>query len=41
MRPLDAEPGQTFHVEETGPVAQATSRFKKILDAKYKKADLD
>lgn len=37
---VGAEPKQTFLINETGPVAQATNRLK-ILDAKYKKADLD
>ena len=31
---------QSFIVEESGPVKQATSRLKKILDAKYVPADI-
>ena len=31
---------QSYVVEESGPIKQATSRLKKILDAKYEAADI-
>ena len=40
MRESSVLPEQSYLVEETGPVAESTSRLKKILDAKYEKANL-
>lgn len=41
MRTSDCTAHQSYYVEETGPLAESTSRLKKILIAKYEKADLD
>ena len=40
MRESSVLPEQSYLVEETGPVADSTSRLKKILDAKYEKTNL-
>ena len=40
MKSIDCTLQDSFNVRESGSVAEATSRIKKILDAKYKKANL-
>ena len=40
MRNSDTEIKQSYLVEESGPIKQATTRLKKILDAKYEAADI-
>ena len=40
MRESSVLPEQSYLVEETGPVAESTSRLKKILDAKYEMENL-
>lgn len=40
MRNSDTELKQSYLVEESGPVKQATTRLKKILDAKYEAANI-
>ena len=40
MRKPSAKIEQSYLVQESGPVRQATTRLKKILDAKYKAADI-
>ena len=41
MRESSSTVEQSYYVEESGPVADSTTRIKKILEAKYEKADLD
>ena len=40
MRDIGSTVEQGYLVEETGPAADSTTRLKKILDAKYEKADI-
>ena len=40
MKPRDCTVEGHFAIEESANVQQATSRIKKILDAKYEKANL-
>ena len=37
----DATPAESYHVQETPALAEASERLKRILDAKYEAADLD
>lgn len=40
MRDSDNTIKQSYLVEESGPIKQATTRLKRILDAKYEAADI-
>ena len=41
MKPIDATPDEFFYIRESEAVSEATNRIKKILDAKYVKANLE
>ncbi len=40
MKHLEAIEQESFHIDDTAPVQDASTRIKSILDAKYEKADL-
>ena len=40
MKPYNADYKEHFFIQDSKPVQESTSRMKKILDAKYEKADL-
>ena len=40
MRPFDVNQQDHFFIQDSKPVQESTNRMKKILDAKYEKADL-
>ena len=40
MRNPEVDIKQTYIVEESGPIKQATTRLKRILDAKYEAANI-
>ena len=41
MKPMDAELKTSCHIQDSPSIAEATERLKRILDAKYEKADLE
>ena len=41
MKSIDATPETSYHIRDEGPVDDVTARIRKILDAKYQKANID
>ena len=41
LKNIDCTENDSYHVREEGTLDEATTRIKQILDAKYKKANLD
>ncbi len=41
FKPQDATPQDSYHIDDDPNLIEMSERIKKILDAKYEKADLD